>query len=60
MSKPLHGAPKRAATHPGRTTRLVAEWRRQEARETLKEIARQEGLDWLVREVLGMVRTSSS
>jgi len=38
----------------------VVEWRRQEARETLKEIARQEGLDWLVREVLGMVRTSSS
>jgi hypothetical protein len=40
----------------GRTARIVAEWRQQEARETLKEIARQEGLDWLVREVLSMVR----
>lgn len=39
---------------------MVVEWRRQEARETLQEIARQEGLDWLVREVLSMVRTSSS
>lgn len=41
---------------PGRTNRVVMEWRQREARETLHEIARQEGLDWLVREVLTMVR----
>jgi hypothetical protein len=36
----------------------MAEWRQQEARETLREIARQEGLDWLVREVLAMMKAT--
>ncbi len=35
---------------------MVLEWRRREARETLDEIARQEGLDWLIREVMMMAR----
>jgi hypothetical protein len=55
VGKEWQNAPKRPGHAGGYVPRVVLEWRRQEARETLREISRQEGLDWLVREVLSMI-----
>jgi hypothetical protein len=57
VAKPWHTLPKSHWPSAPGPSHAASEWRRQEARETLQEIAQQEGLEWLVREVLSMVKT---